>query len=165
MKIYPLIDSLSHEKDFYAVLKFMQLLHELSMNIESATPLSSSSFARAVNQSDSRRVKKIETYINNNYNKKLRLNDMANLVGMTPVAFSKFFKIRTGKSVMKYIIDMRLGFAARMLVDSTMSVVEISYDCGFNNISNFNRIFKKNKGCSPKEFRNMYKTTKKQCLI
>ena len=60
-----------------------------------------------------------------------------------------------------YIIDIRLGFAARLLVDSTMSVAEICYDCGFNNLSNFNRIFKKKKACSPKEFRENYRKKKK----
>ena len=47
-----------------------------------------------------------------------------------------------------YIIDIRLGFASRLLVDSTMSIAEICYECGFNNLSNFNRIFKKKKACS-----------------
>jgi len=49
-----------------------------------------------------------------------------------------------------------LGHATRQLVDSTKTVAEICYECGFNNLSNFNRIFKKKKGCSPKEFREIY---------
>lgn len=62
---------------------------------------------------------------------------------MTDVSFSRFFKLRTGKNLSDYIIDIRLGFASRLLVDSTMSIAEICYECGFNNLSNFNRIFKK----------------------
>ena len=83
------------------------------------------------------------------------------MVGMTAVSFSRFFKLRTGRSLSDYIIDIRLGFAARLLVDSTMSVAEICYDCGFNNLSNFNRKFKKKKACSPKEFRENYRKKKK----
>ena len=75
---------------------------------------------------------------------------------MTPVSFSRFFKLRTGKSLSDYIIDIRLGHATRQLVDSMKTVAEICYECGFNNLSNFNRIFKKKKGCSPKEFREIY---------
>ena len=75
---------------------------------------------------------------------------------MTPTAFSRFFKLRTGRSISDYLIDIRLGHATRALVDSTMSVAEICYSCGFNNISNFNRIFKKKKGSSPKVFRDIY---------
>jgi transcriptional regulator GlxA family with amidase domain len=61
---------------------------------------------------------------------------------------------------MDYIISIRLGHATRLLVDSTMSISEICYACGFNNISNFNRIFKKKKNCSPKEFRENYRKKK-----
>ncbi len=70
-------------------------------------------------------------------------------------------KLRTGKNLSDYIIDIRLGFASRLLVDSTMSIAEICYECGFNNLSNFNRIFKKKKSCSPKEFRENYRKKKK----
>ena len=82
------------------------------------------------------------------------------MVGMTPVSFSRFFKLRTGKTLSDYMIDIRMGHAARKLIDTTTSISEISYDCGFNNISNFNRIFKKKKVCSPKEFRDSYRKRK-----
>jgi len=54
-----------------------------------------------------------------------------------------------------------LGHAARLLVDTTNSITEVCFDCGFNNLSNFNRIFKKYKGVSPKDFRENYRKTKK----
>ncbi|WP_300790747.1 helix-turn-helix transcriptional regulator, partial [uncultured Bacteroides sp.] len=59
-------------------------------------------------------------------------------------------------SLSDYIIDVRLGYAARLLVDSTMSISEVCYSCGFNNLSNFNRLFKKKRKCTPKEFRDDY---------
>ena len=94
------------------------------------------------------------------YKEEIRLSKLADLVGMTSVSFSRFFKLRTGKNLSDYIIDIRLGFAARLLVDSTMSIAEICYECGFNNLSNFNRMFKRQKGCSPKEFRENYRKKK-----
>ena len=106
-------------------------------------------------------VEKVTAYINAHYQEEIRLNQLADMVGMTPVSFSRFFKLRTGKNLSDYIIDIRLGFAARLLVDSTMSIAEICYECGFNNLSNFNRIFKKKKECSPKEFRENYRKKKK----
>ena len=98
--------------------------------------------------------------INERYQQDIRLNLLAELVGMAPSAFSRFFKLRTGKTLSAYITDIRIGYAARMLVDTQRSIAEICYDCGFNNLSNFNRIFKKKKNCSPKEFRDNYKKTK-----
>jgi AraC-like DNA-binding protein len=161
MKVYFLLDSLSGEKDFYAVIKFLTILYELSKYADEAHPLSSSSFAKIETQhSDSRRVQKIENYINTHYREKISLNQLAAMTSMTPVSFSRFFKLRTGQTLSEYIIDIRLGHAARLLVDSTNSIAEICYDCGFNNLSNFNRIFKKKKECSPKEFRDHYRKKK-----
>ncbi len=161
MKIYPMIDTLASEKHgFYAAIKFLTILYEMSL-FEDACTLSSSSFAKIGIQSDSRRVQKVQNYINDHYKEEIRLNTLADMVGMTPVSFSRFFKLRTGRSLSDYIIDIRLGFATRLLVDSTMSIAEICYECGFNNLSNFNRIFKKKKNCSPKEFRENYRKKKK----
>lgn len=160
MKVYSILDGLAAEKDgFYAFIKFLTLLHELSVS-ENYRTLASSSFAHFDESSDSRRVLKIYDYINANYNHEIRLEDLADLVGMTPVAFSRFFKLRSGKTITDYIIDIRLGCVSRLLLDTTHSISEICYECGFNNLSNFNRIFKKKKDCSPKEFRENYRKTK-----
>lgn len=162
LKVYGMLDTLASEKQgFYAVIKFLTILYELSLYVDKAHTLSSSSFAKIGIHSDSRRVQKVQEYINAHYRKEIRLNQLADIAGMTSVSFSRFFKLRTGKNLSDYIIDIRLGFATRLLVDSTMSIAEICYDCGFNNLSNFNRIFKKKKECSPKEFRENYRKKKK----
>lgn len=161
MKIYPTLDKLSLEKDgFFSVIKFFTILYELSLQ-EDTRALSSSSFAKINIKSDSRRIQKIQQYINDNYKGEIKLVTLAGLAGMTPVSLSRFFKIRTGKNLSNYIIDIRIGHASRLLIDTTMSVSEISDNCGFNNLSNFNRIFKKKKDCTPKEFREYYYKRKK----
>ena len=140
MKVYSTIDSLlKGEPGFYQFVKFLTILYELSI-CDDARTLSSSSFARSKTASDSRRVQKVEEYINLHYTEEIRLSQLAELTDMTPVSFSRFFKLRTGKSLSDYIIDIRLGHATRQLVDSTKTVAEICYECGFNNLSNFNRI-------------------------
>ena len=102
----------------------------------------------------------MKQYINDHYTETLRLEELAGMVGMTPTSFSRFFKLRTGKSLSDYVLDIRLGNAARALVDSTRNISEICFECGFNNLSNFNRIFKARRGVTPKEFRAMYKKNK-----
>lgn len=164
MKVYHLLDSLSSEQQgFYAVIKFLSILYELSLYTESAQILSSLSFSKAEVHSESRRIQKIYNYINKNYREDVRLSDLADLVGMTTTSFSRFFKLSTGKTLSDYIVDIRIGHASRLLVDSSMSVAEVCYSCGYNNVSNFNRLFKHKKGCSPKEFRDIYK--KKRILV
>lgn len=163
MKIYFLIDTLPEAKGFYAVTQFLTMLYELSFFTDEARELSSSSFAKVTQQANSRRVLKVQQYISEHYRDEIHLNMLADMVGMAPTAFSRFFKQRTGKKLSDYITDIRLGHAARLLVDTTMSVAEICYDCGFNNLSNFNRIFKRKKSCPPTEFRETY--FKKKVII
>lgn len=163
MKVYNRLDKLAFEEQgFHAVLHFLGILHELSLH-DDARVLSSSSFAKIETYSDSRRVQKVQRYIADHYQEEIRLNTLADMVGMTPVSFSRFFRLRTGRTLSDYIIDIRLGSATRLLVDSQRTIAEICYDCGFNNLSNFNRMFKRKKGCSPKEFRDNYR--KKKILI
>ena len=160
MKVYGKLDALSHQqRGFHAVLAFLELLYDLSLS-EDARTLSSSSFARIETQHESRRVAKVQAFIAQHYSEDIRLEALADLVGMTPVAFSRFFHQRTGRTLSTYIIDIRIGRASRLLIDSDQTVAEICYDCGFNTLSNFNRIFKQKKGCTPKEFREAYRKKK-----
>ena len=160
MKVYGMLDTLSSVKDgFYAVQQFLTILYELS-RCENVRTLASGSYAKVTVEDDSRRILKVKNFISKNYKDELRLPELASLAGMSSSAFSRFFKLHTGRNISEYIIDLRLGYAARMLVDTAKSISEIGFDCGFNNLSNFNRIFKKKKGCSPSEFRESYHKTR-----
>ncbi|MBR1934189.1 MAG: helix-turn-helix domain-containing protein [Prevotella sp.] len=160
LSVYHLLKELTANHDsFYGAQRFFDILYELS-KFDGARELSSSSFAKVDADTESRRVLKVKNYINTHYKGEIRLDDLARLVGMAPTAFSRFFHLRTGKSLSEYIVDVRLGNAARRLVDTTDSVSEICYTCGFNTLSNFNRLFRKRKGCNPTEFREKYHKTK-----
>jgi AraC-like DNA-binding protein len=159
IRVYQMLDTLSSIKDgYYAFIQFMTILYELSKY--EGRPLASSSYAKVEISSDSRRVQKVRSFIDQNYRDEIRLPQVAEIAGMSPSAFSRFFKLHTGRNLSDYVIDLRLGYASRLLVDSSRSVAEIGYTCGFNNLSNFNRIFKKRKGCSPTEFRENYHKTR-----
>lgn len=160
MKVYHHLDNLLHTPSgFEQILVFLKVLHELSVD-EGKTTLSSTSFSDALPSSDSRRIQKVQSFICAHYGEKIMLEDLAGMVNMSPTSFSRFFKLRTGRSVQDYITEIRLGYASRALMDSTRTIAEICYDCGFNNISNFNRIFKKKKQSTPKEFRDFYQRHK-----
>lgn len=160
MKVYSVLDTIAAETErFVQFLKFMYVLYELSVS-DDARVLASSSFAHTERSTESRRVQKVKQYINDHYADPLRLSDLADIVGMSPVAFSRFFRQRTGRTLSDYIVDIRLGYAARMLVDSTKNISEICYECGFNNLSNFNRTFKAKRNCTPRDFREMFKKNK-----
>ena len=159
MKEYHRLDTLASEKDsFNQFISCLQLLYELSGS--DYRILASSSFAHAPRDRESRRVLKVKEYINEHYAEPLTLEMMADLVGMSPSSFSRFFRQHTDRTLTSYLIDIRLGQAARELVDTSQNISEICYQCGFNNLSNFNRIFKAKRGMSPREFRQIYKKKK-----
>ena len=153
LKVYNLLDGLASQQErFEQFLMMLKLLYDLSQDTGART-LASSSFAQKETGRESRRVAKVKEYISVHYADELRLEELASLVGMTPSAFSRFFKKHTTCTLSDYIIDIRLGAAARMLVDTTAGVSEICYACGFNNLSNFNRMFKARRGYTPRDFR------------
>jgi AraC-like DNA-binding protein len=148
----PRILSLNQKNGFDSVLELFSILHDLSTSRNMRT-LSDGSFANQHFTYNSRRIEKAFEYMNNNYDKPITLGEVAKLVSMTEVSFSRFIKKRTGNTFIDSLNEIRLGHASRLLIDTTHSIAEVSYHCGFNNISNFNRIFKKKKTCTPKEFR------------
>jgi len=161
IRVYSTLEQLVGDQDrFHQYLLFLSLLNNLAHSSGSRV-LASTSFANATtDNSDSQRIGKIKAYISAHLTDTLRLPDLAQLADMSPSAFSIFFKEHTGRTLSEYIIDAKLGMASRLLVDSDKTIAEICYECGFNNLSNFNRLFKTKRGCTPREFRTLYKKNK-----
>ena len=156
MKVYVLLDGLaSKEERMEQFLDMLKILYELSQDQGSRT-LASHAFAPNGSDREGRRIDKVKEFVAKHYTEDIKLEDLAALVAMAPSAFGRYFKQHTGRSPLDYIIDVRLGVAARMLVDSSLSVSEICYACGFNNLSNFNRSFKARRGYTPRDFRSLF---------
>ena len=154
----PRLIQLQQKHGFDSVLELMSILHDLSTSRNLRT-LSDVSFNTEIPSYTSRRIEKIMTFLNNNFHENITLGDAAKIAGMAEVSLSRFFKLRTGKTFIDTLNEVRLGHATRMLIDTTNSINEVAYKCGFNNMSNFNRIFKKKKESTPKEFRQTYTST------
>ena len=149
------ITSLNKKSGFDSVLELLSILHDLSISRNMKT-LSDSSFSNEQFHYNSRRIEKVFEYMNSHYNMQITLAEVAKIANMPEASFSRFIKKRTGKTFIDSLNEIRLGHASRMLIDTTNTVAEIAYKCGFNNISNFNRIFKRKKFCIPKDFRETY---------
>ena len=147
--------SLDKKSGFDSVLELLSILHDLSIS-RNIRQLSDASFTNDKFNYNSRRIENVFEYMNNNYNKQVSLAEVSRIANMPEASFSRFIKKRTGKTFIDSLNEIRLGHASRLLIDTTNTVAEIAYKCGFNNISNFNRIFKRKKLCIPKEFRETY---------
>lgn len=163
LKVRSLLKALTREDNgFYTFITFLNLLYELSL-CKDAKILSSTSFAKGESITENDRIKAVDAFLQKNYGRDIKLFEVAELVHMNQVSFSRYFKMCAGSSFTDYLTELRIGHVIRMLVDSNQTIAEVCYLCGFNNISNFNRIFKRRKGCSPREFRELYK--KKRIIV
>jgi len=150
-EISPRIKKLSKIDGIDYFLELISILHDLATSRNQV--LLSSYTSNINNFENSDKIKTIYEYVQNNFQNKISLSQAAELVNMSTVSFNRFIKRRTGKTFIDYVNDVRIGFSARWLIEKDLSISEIAYKSGFNNIANFNRIFKKNKGCTPSKFR------------
>ena len=150
------IINLAQSNDSFAsVIRLFNLLYRLSL-VEDAHELSSSSFVDAKEEYEDERVRQVKEFIAKNYMNDIGLKEMADLACMAPESFSRFFRNKTGRTPNRYLIDYRLGIAARLLLTTQHPVSEIGFSCGFNTLSHFNRLFRESKGCTPSEFRERF---------
>ena len=118
--------------------------------------LSSIEFTRRLQPSDQSRIDRVCTYINENFKNELRLKDAAQIINMSVTAFSRFFKKSTGKTFISYVNAIRIGWACKLLIESDLNIAQISYEVGFNNLSNFNRRFHERHQLNPREYRHQF---------
>lgn len=159
-RIRPELQSLSDEPEsFPNFLKLIHILKILSMDAD-ARSLNTSESLSKYHRGDTDRLKSIMLYLHENYQDHILLPDLASVMNMSESSITRFLKRWTGKTFIDNLNEIRIAEAVNKLIDTSDSVSEICYKCGFNNLSNFNRIFKKLKGYTPTEYRERYARTK-----
>lgn len=153
------IIALANKTGFDSVLELFSILHDLS-TARNVVVLSGTSHNKEIFNYNSRRIRKAYEYMNQHYQDPISLSEVAKAINMPESSFSRFIKKRTGRTFTDSLNDIRLGHASRMLINTTDTIAEIAFKCGFNNISNFNRIFKRRKNTTPKHFRENYSGTR-----
>ncbi len=155
-KAYSILSGLTETKGITGILDFISLLDLLSNSSECAF-LSSPGFSPALQRTENRRIQVAYSYIMKHYtNPALRINDVADALNMSESAFSHFFQKFAFRSFTQFLIDLRIGHACKMLIDTDQTIAQISDNAGFNNLANFNRLFKKYRDCTPMEYRKRY---------
>ena len=149
-KALELLESIPLESGMDQILSILQLFKEMS-DISSKVILPPSEQMDQIRGNS--RIDKILAYLNQHYTRHMDLNEISCLAAMSPASFCRFFKSKTGKTLRNYILDMRIGYACKLLSLDNMNISQISTECGFDTISHFNKSFKKNTGFTPTEYR------------
>ena len=152
-EVSDLIQILPNISKLQLFITFFEMLR--SMNQSSITTFSSAIHTKVYGEEEGNRMRNIFGYTLDRFDKSISLNEIAQIANMTPNAFCRYFKQRTNKTYVNFLLDIRIGNACKLLTKKTdLSIAEISYKSGFNNLTNFNRKFKSIKGMTPSEFRN-----------
>ncbi|SDW50595.1 transcriptional regulator, AraC family [Lutibacter oricola] len=150
--LLPLLMTIKNEAKFEQFLNFLNILNIISSS--ERQKLSSLINLKKYAGNEGKRMSDIFQYTMNNFHKEVSLHDVADIANMTPNAFCRYFKQRTTKTFVNFLIDIRIGNACKLLAkNNDLSITEISYKSGFNNLANFNRKFKALKGITPSEYR------------
>jgi AraC-like DNA-binding protein len=137
-------------------IKLIEILQLLSES-EDLQPISQS-FMIGKNEAESDRMNKVFEYVMNNFKNEINISDVADLVNLSPNSFSRYFSQRTRKSFVNFVNEVRLNHATKLLQENTKSVAEICFECGFNNLSNFNRQFKNKYQINPLAYNRQFFT-------
>ncbi|MBV8251895.1 MAG: helix-turn-helix domain-containing protein [Chitinophaga sp.] len=133
----------------------LQLL-DLLAHSEHVEILSSPYFNAVETSGEASKINKVFDYIFNNFRNEIVLQDVADLIPMSSAAFCRFLKRKTNRTLIDFVKEVRIGHAAKLLLEGHHNVTEAAYDSGYNNISNFNKHFKDIKGVSPRDFIKRY---------
>lgn len=147
------IIKLTQLQGFESLLEFFSLLSELADANYTSMVSNHYDGSEYTMTEKSRRINQVIQYMQQNFMHEVSLSHVAELVGMSASAFSHFFKSKTNCTYIEYINGLRIGHACQMLADTNYTVAEIYYHCGFNNMSNFIRMFRKHKNMTPTEYR------------
>ncbi len=143
----------NEEAQNYEILLISKFFKLIALLIQAST-LTNNSFSNSkFSELSLDAIKTAKKYIDDNYNEKITLKQLSDMVNLSPIYFQRIFTSATGKTPHKYLLDRRLKFAKRLLLISDSSLTEISNLCGFSSQSRFNVIFKQEEGITPTEYK------------
>ncbi|WP_343702527.1 AraC family transcriptional regulator [Chitinophaga sp.] len=151
-----LIEQMLEDTPGRRMVSLLLLLQDIA-DSRDCVPLSSTGFMQSPGPvTDEERVKTIFEYTMRHYREKISLDTVAGLLHMTRPSFCRFFKNRTRKTYVQFLMEVRIGHACKLLVEDEKTVSEIGYECGYNNISHFNHQFKFITNKKPLEYKRDY---------
>jgi len=141
-----------YSNSFNRYILFLELL-DLIGKSNDLIPLASKEYINKRFQSDNKRVQMIHEYFMTHYRDEIDLTQLASLVSMAEGSLCRFFKMQMGMTIFEYLNKIKVDFACKLLMNKEISITEVAFDSGFNNLSHFNKQFKIFTGFTPRSYR------------
>ena len=145
------IEEMLELEGFDKSIKFLMILSRLAKH-KHFKLLASQGFINSLKISENKTLDNVHAYIFKNFNKAITLQDVANIAHMNTSAFSRFFKRVNHKTFSRYLAEIRIGYACKLLIENKYNIATVSYEAGYSNLSNFNRQFKLIMKCTPSSY-------------
>lgn len=143
-------------------MKRLMLFYEIMDIIgqsDSFTYLASEDYVKTKFATTNNRINNIHEFLMKNYQNDIDLKEVAEIAHMAPASVCRFFKSTTGLTIFEYLNKIKINYSCQLLLNTDLNILDISYDCGFNNLSHFNKQFKKFTGNTPTQYRNLRDST------
>ncbi|MDO7851658.1 AraC family transcriptional regulator [Hymenobacter convexus] len=164
-KLAPLMRQAVHATDLDRIIIFLSILKILSETAETKTIASEHHAFKQSNESDVQRINKVCNYTLSNYKKEITLDEIASISNLSVTSFCRYFKLITKKTYYDFLIEIRISQACRQLIEDKLPTEVICFECGFNNVSNFYRHFKKITKMTPLEYKKKYLHSHKELAM
>ncbi|AUC82811.1 AraC family transcriptional regulator [Lacinutrix sp. Bg11-31] len=155
-KVGEKITKLTKYEGFKRVIKLLEILHILA-EAEDYVLLNADGYAFEAQLQDNAKIDIVFKYVYSNFKEHISLDTIAKQVSMTVPAFCRYFKKATGKTFTKLVNEYRVVHATKLLSESKMSITDVCFECGFNNFSHFNKVFKEITGKNASKYRSEIK--------
>lgn len=146
------LEQLVLKKDFEVIIGLLEILSLLSASAD-LDCINIETYSSTNDTFKKDRLTDVYQYVKENYKKEISLDEVAQIANLTPTSFCRMFKSKTKKNFIEYLHEIRISNACKHLIESDMSISEIAYGCGYKTVSNFNKLFKKIMGTTPKEYK------------
>ncbi|QEC53310.1 helix-turn-helix protein [Anseongella ginsenosidimutans] len=148
-----------HAKGVYRVTSLLEMLYDIACSNEKLF-LSSLGFTQSHSFDRVDKINEIYHYTFNNFTQPVSIEEAARSAHISPHSFCRYFKTRTSKTYIRFLTEIRVGHACKLILENSMSIAQVCYASGFNNLSNFNRRFKEITGKTPLEYYRIFSDRK-----
>jgi len=148
LRVAALLEELLKTNGMYRIMLLMKTLAIIA-DCKQLEPLASIGFRHNFMEAENDRINAVYEYSIKNFKRTIQLEEVASVANISPNSFCRYFKSRTTKTYSKFLIEIRVGYACKLLIENTMSMKQLCYESGFNNFSSFHKYFKLITGKSP----------------